>query len=352
MLGPVTTRPDAERIARLLSREESPLRQEGIDLAIEHVLSRNVQALLDVEAARSIALDVLTEENLELIIRRHIRPGWQRYSEAAAGARVPVGAFVPDGARQRIRDTLATTRMPRGKWADGAVDPALFRRLFAPVFAQLLINFAKKLPGIGAAAEATGSSPPPSGREGSGGIAGKLAQQMQKRAERIVDAGRNVMGGIGAEMERRMQATAREFSEGALGMWREALRDRLSSDEGRAIVGQISQQATDHVMVTELGEIQRDAERLPVEQILEIVPAIVAHAASHTFIQKIVERELRAFLEAEGARPLRELLAELGILQPVREAIRIQANAHAQRLFGTDAFTDWLARVLEQARDA
>jgi hypothetical protein len=346
----VTTRPDAERISRLLAGPESPLRAEGIDLVLEYVLSQEVRALIDAEAARSIVLDALTEENLELVIRRHVQPGWKRYSEAASVAKVPVGAFVPDDARQQIRDTVASSRVPRAKWADGAVDPALFRKLFAPVFAQLLINFARKMPGVGGAAEGAGSTPPPSQREG--GIAGRLAQQVQKRAERIVDAGRNVMGGIGAEMERRMQATVREFSEGALGMWRDALRARLGSEEGRAIIQQISQQATDHVMVTELGDIHRDAERLPIDRILEIVPAIVAHSAPHAFIQKIVAGELEAFLTVEGSRPLRDLLAEFGLLQPVREVIRAQVDAHAQRLFATEAFTDWLARVLERTANA
>jgi hypothetical protein len=343
----VTTRSDAERISQLLSRDESPLRTEGLELIAEHLLSQEVRTLLDLEAARAIALDVLTEGNLELIIRRHVKPGWERYSQAAATAQVPVGAFVPDGARQRIRDTLATTRVPRGKWTDGAVDPALFRKLFAPVFAQLLLNFAKKMPGIGGVADSAGSSPPPSSKD-TGGIAGRLAQQVQKRAEKIVDAGRNVMGGIGAEMERRMQTVVREFSEGALGMWREALKDRLNSEEGRAIVAQISQQATDHVMVTELGDIHKDAERLPIDQILEVVPAIVAHAAPHGFIQKIVERELEAFLSVEGPRPLREVLGELGILQQVKATFVKQGDAPARSLFASAAFTDWLARVLEQ----
>lgn len=341
------TRPDVAALVAVLGGEHNQLRAEGIAHAIDHALAQPIAELVDLGATRDIILDALTEENLELVISRHVKPGWKRYAEAASSTDVPIGAFVPDEARGRIRDTVQRSRIPRGKWAEGAVDPVLFRRLFAPVFAQLLLNFARRMPIPGVAAAEPGASQPPPSREG--GLAGKFAQRVQKRAGKLVDVGRSAMGGLGAEMERRIQATVREFSEGAVTLWRDALKERLKSEEGRALVGQISQQATDHVMVTGLRDIHADAERVHIEGILDVVPAIVAHAAPHAFVRGIVTRELEAFIAVEGARPARELLAELGLLQDVRKLLQQQADRHTRTFLETDAFADWLARVLDAA---
>jgi hypothetical protein len=338
--------PQARQIAQVLSAETSPLRDEALDLVVDFVLTQPVKDIIDVDGARRVAMGVLTEENLQRIVARHVKPGWQRYAAAARDADLAVGALVPDEARGQIRDTLLKGQVPKGKWAEGAVDPALIRKLFAPVFAQLLVNFAKKmpLPGVGGN-EGAPSSPPPSGREG--GLAGRFAQKMQKRAGRIMDAGLNAMGGLGAEMERRVQAAAKDFSEGALTMWREAMRDRLRSEEGRALVLQMSQQATDHVMATEVSQIHRDAEGLPIEEILDVVPSIVAHAVPHGFIQGIVDRELAAFLEVEGERPVGELLDELGVTSEVRAVVRGRGSELARALFATSGFEAWLERLLD-----
>jgi hypothetical protein len=332
-------------IVQKLVAEDSPLRKEGISLAIEFLLSRRVNDLVDLKETRDIVLRSLTEDNLRRIMARHVKPGWRRYSTLALAAKDTVGALVPDDARRGIRDTVSSSRLPKAAWAQGAVDPALVRKLFAPVFTNVLMAFAKKLPlpgAAGAAAEASQNV----GRE-VGTIASRLTRTVQKRAEKLVDAGRTVMGGIGAEMEKRFQASAREFSEGAVGLWREALRERLQSDEGRELMRQISQQATDHVMMTPIAEIQKDAERLPIDAILDLTPAIVAHASAGVFVRRIVDEEIRAFLEAEGDHTLGELLDELGVADPTRAAVERRFDALARELFVSEAFAAWVTRLIE-----
>jgi hypothetical protein len=226
------------------------------------------------------------------------------------------------------------------------VDPVLVRKLFGPVWTNLLLAFAKRLPlpGIGGG----GGGPSSSGAVGRGvsGIAGRITRTATKQAERLVDAGKSVMGGLGSEVERRLQGAAKEFSDGAEEVFREALQDRLKSSEGREIVGKISRQVTDHVLVTKIAEIHKDASRIPVNDILRIAPSVVSHSAPRAFVEKVVRGEIDAFLAVEGDRTLGEVLTELGVLDEVRKAIVERASAVAREFFAAPAFGDWFRRLL------
>jgi hypothetical protein len=334
-----------ERLVETLSRDESPERDELVAGIVDHVLSRKLNDLVDFEEARSIATRSLTKDNLGRIFERHVIPGYNRYIEAVSASTETVGAFVPDSARDDIVKAIQKSKLPRAKWTSGAVDRALVTRLFAPVWTNLLLSFAKRLPlpGIGGG---TSGSPGGSSAVGRGvsGIAGRITRTATKQAERLVDAGKSVMGGLGTEVERRLQGAAKEFSNSAEEVFREALQDRLKSKEGRELVGQISRQVTDHVLVTKVAEIHEDASRIPMNDILRIAPSIISHSAPRAFVEKMVRAEIDAFLAIEGDRPLRDVLEELGILEEARAAVVRRASDVARGFFASPAFGDWFGR--------
>jgi len=331
--------PDRDRILRALTAEVSPLRDEGARLAVDHVLGRKLTELVDFEEATAIAVRALTGENLARAIERHIQPGFRRYVAATETSGEVVGALVPDPARAKIRAVVQNSKLPQGKWAEGLVDPALLRKLFGPVWVQLLLSFGTRvpLPGMGAASGAAAAV----GR-GMGGIAGRI----KERAEKIADAGRSVMGGIGAEVEKRIQSAARDFSDTAAEIFRDALRDRLKSREGQELVAQISEQVIEHVMTTSLAAIQKDVDAIDVDGIFGVVPDIVAHAAPGPFVRGLVNGEVEAYLALEGQRTLSDLLAETGVLAETREATIRRASLVARGLFASPEFEEYLGRLL------
>ncbi len=334
-----------DRIVRILSSAESPLREEGVALAVDHVLDEKLGRLVDVDRVREIVVQALTAPNVARVVERHVAPGFERYAAHVAKSEETVGGLVPDA--DAIRAIVDKSRLPRAKWADGMVDPALIRKLFAPVWANLLVSFAKRLPlpGMGTATGAAVAASSAVGR-GVGGIAERIGRSVQERAEKIVDAGRSAMGGIGAEVEKRLHTAARDFSDGAAEVFREALADRLKSREGREIVGQISRQIVDHVLMTKLAELHVDVAALPMAEIFRGVPDILAHGARRKFVAELVEQEIAAFLAIEGDRTLRAVLDEMGIVEHVRDAAVRQASAILRDLFASDAFEGWLGRLL------
>jgi hypothetical protein len=191
------------------------------------------------------------------------------------------------------------------------------------------------------------SGPPSSGAGRVSGIAGRITRSAKERAEKLVDAGKTVMGGLGSEVERRLQGAAKDFSDGAAEVFREALNERLKSTEGREIVANMSRQVTDHVLVTKLSEIHEDTKRIPIEDILRLAPSIVAHSAPRAFVQRIVRREIEMFLTLEGERPLREVLLELGALEDVRAATVTRVSSLVRGFLQSPAFGDWLRALAD-----
>jgi hypothetical protein len=330
----------ARALARLTAAE-SELRDELVSNVLEHALSRPLRELVDLEQVRGVMTSALSEANLERIVARHVRPGWRRYAQAIIGSETTVGALVPDAARPRIRAIARELRLPRARWAKGAVDPALVRRFLAPVWTQVLLSFATRLPIPGIGGSVGGK------REGSS-VAGFLARSVQGGAEKLIDRGRSMMGGLGAEVERRLLEAARGFSDNAAEIFRDALRERVASEEGRELLERITTGIVDRVFEAKFSDLQLDADALPLDAVFDVAPQVVAHAAPGRYVQEILQREIAAYIAVEGERPLRELLDELGIAAQARALVLARGQALAAGFFASPAFSDWLSRVLAE----
>jgi hypothetical protein len=184
------------------------------------------------------------------------------------------------------------------------------------------------------------------GATAASGIAGRLSRSVQAGAEKLVDKGRSAMGGLGAEFEKRVQAAAREFSDGAAELFREALEARLKSEEGRALVSQITDKAFAHLMAAKLVDLHQDAKHANVGEILTASAEIVGHSVTTSFIAETIDDEVAAFVESQGRRPMRDVLDELGALDDVRDVAVKQLSGVARALFAAPVFADWVHRLL------
>jgi hypothetical protein len=154
------------------------------------------------------------------------------------------------------------------------------------------------------------------------------------------------MGGLGAEVERRLSAAARDFSDTAAHAFRESLLERLHSDEGRELLGQILAGLTDHVLRTRFADLQADVDVMPMAEVFDLVPDLVAFAARTGFVQEIVERELAEWMQQQGDRALGELLQEYGLVAELRPMLVQRVEAVAAGLAATSGFSAWLTTLL------
>jgi hypothetical protein len=329
------------RILDRLNAPDSPYRAQASALVVDHLLAQPLRALLDLDEVRRLVLSALTEGNVRRAVERHVAPGFARHAEAIVSTQVQVGSLVSKVAHDKLRQIAHKLQLPEARWAQAAVDPLLVRRLLAPVWTQVLLNFAKRLPIPGAG----GHHGAPAARSGGSGITGFLSRSVQEQAEKLIDRGRSAMGGLGAEVERRLLAAARDFSDGAAQVFRDTLYERLQSDEGRELVGKICVGVIDHVIQTRFADLQPDLDALPMDEVLDLVPDLVAHAAPSTFVQDIVQRELAAWLSLEGERSLGALLHEAGSFDEARAALVRRSEQLSAGLFQTREFADWVTRL-------
>ncbi len=328
----------AARAVERLTGPDATLRDELVAGVLDHVLAQPLREVVDLERVHALVTTALSESNVRVAVQRHVVPGWRRYAAAIAGSDARVSALVPEAARPHVHAIARALRVPRARWAKGAVDPALVRRFLAPVWTQVLLSFATRLP-IPGLAGAGGK------RDGSG-VAGFLARSVQGGAEKLIDRGRSMMGGLGAEVERRLLEAARGFSDNAAEIDREALRERVASSEGRELLERITSELVERVLDARLSDLQEDADALPLDQVFELAPQLVAHAAPGSYVQAIVQREIAAYLELEGERTLLSLLDELGIAAEVRTVLLARGQSVAAGYFASAAFADWCARLL------
>jgi hypothetical protein len=329
----------APRVLERLTGDDSPLRDELVALAIDHVLSLRLRDAVDHERVRAIVLSALSEASVRLVVEKHVRPAYKRQARAIVGSGVLVGALVPDAARAGMHAIAAKLRVPRARWAQKAFDPALVRALLAPVWTQVLMSFATRLP-IPGLAGVVGQG------TASAGMTGMLARAAMQRAGNLVDRGKNVIGSLGIDVDKRLAEAARGFSDSAADIFRTALQERMASDEGKALFARIASGVLDHVLATKVEDLQQDLDDLPVDDVFALVPSVIAYAAQTEYVQDIVRRELESYLALEGDRTLAEVLDELGILASTRSALIERGATHTTSFLRSPRFADWLQRAL------
>jgi hypothetical protein len=330
---------NADDVVTLLTAEGSALRREGAELVVAFALDRRVGDIVDPESVVSVIVDSLCETVLTRAHERHVEPAWARHLARATASDERLRDHIPDDARAELDSVLRDFRAPTAQWTQGLVDPKLLRELVAPVLQRTLLTFARKLPlvGLGASDDSR---------------LGGLAERLAKRAEKLADAGRRAMGGVGAEIDARLQKTAKEFSRDALEVLRDAMRERLASEEGKALATELRLHALDHLLDAPVAELMRDADAAGRARLAAVLPRIVAFDAARPEMRAALREEVDAWLGAEADRTLGDLLDDAGVRRRVTELAVERVDAQIRELLGADPARDWIGRVLEAAASA
>lgn len=336
-----------DAIVARLTAEQSALRDGGVALMVDALLDEPVSAWIERDALVELITEALRGDNVRRLQQAHLartraslRAMWQASGETP-------GHGLTGNARLKLEKTVGGDDFPHFRWAYSAVDPALVRQLLAPVLQEILIRFARKLPlpGRGAAAGADAAEAEPAGGA-FGGLRSRLRAGVSRRAERVAAAGKSVLDNLGVDVEERIQAIAREFSESALEEVRGTFSARLKSDEGRALLAKLRVGLAEAFLDTPWIDLARDLDRLPGEELDAFVALVLDHNRTRGPIQEALRAELDGWLGVEGARSVREVLDEAGLLASTRRMACAQGDAMARRLLGSDAFRAWLDDAL------
>jgi hypothetical protein len=338
--------PKAQKIAELLGADESPLREQFATLVVDQLLSTTLGELVDVDETVNLIVSAAAGPNVQRAVTRHVQPSRDRLVAHWKKTRERPADLLGADLRVRVERLVATSPTPRAAWAKNAVDPALVRQLFAPIVQDTLMSFARKLPlpGIGGDSGAGGG-----GSSMLGGIAGRFKAEVKNRAESFAEKGKSLLGGLGAQVEAQIQGVARDFSQGATNEIRGALEARLKSPEGVELAAKIRMQALKRLLETPMIELWKDMEYQPLAEIDALSAPIAEYNRGRGPVQEFIEGEVRAMLALEGARTLRELLDENGLLDEVTRILLDRVSGQTRALVSSAGFVTWVGALLDAA---
>ncbi|MGH7822989.1 MAG: hypothetical protein ACREQ9_24795, partial [Candidatus Binatia bacterium] len=328
------------RILAALTAESSPLRRRATALVIDFALARTLRELVDRGGLVALIRESIRMEGVVRVVRERAPEVWRRHVERSREQSLTVGGVLPKAVRARLRRTIAETPPPALSWARGAVDPAVLRRLVAPIVQDVLTAFVQRLPGLGSA-EATWP-----GLGLATALGSRVRDEIGKRAGQVMGAGRAVLGGIGIDVAREIEAATRDFSQNAEEHFRAALARRIRTPEGRKLLGEIQAELYDRLLAARFEDLREDVESLPWTELAEAVAPAFDHLRKQPFFARALEDEIEAWLAADGDRPLADLLDEVGLLAPVRRYLSRRGERFAAELFASAAFEEWLGDLL------
>ena len=334
-------------IARLTA-DPSPHRERLIALFVDNALQMRVDALLDPGELTRATLAAMNQGSVERFIARHLGPSRVRTRQRWRATGETPGDLLASEARAHLERLAARTRggeLPLA-WAKGAVDPELVRELMSPVLQEVLLKFARKLPRPSLSAMAETSTTAAAVSKGLGGLRSRIKSRVGKRAERLVDASKNVLGGISAEFEQKLQSAAQEFSESATQEIRDAVRLRLEGEEGRALLATMRLQLLQRFLETPFVELVSDVDDVQMDDLARVLAPSAEHNRVRAAFAEGLEEEVRAWFAVEGERTVADLLGELGVLEQVRRDLVSHGEPVAHTLLASDGFRTWLGDLL------
>lgn len=341
-----------KRAVERLTADESIHRDKLAGMVVDSMLDSTLNDIVEMDRLIDSIVALVTPANVQRLIERHVEPGRERFASFTKETGDRPRDILAADMIPRIEAIVRTAKVPKGKWARDAVDPALIRQLVSPVIQETLVSFSRRLPLPGAGAPSGAgdhSSRSSIGSTVSGGLGflkNKVKAEVKSFAPGIVDAAKERIGEFNAEVERKFQTVASEFSHSAQSEIEAAFAARAKSDEGRALLSQIRLQVFHRFIDTTFHELDEDSARLPWKDIFAVAPEIASHAIALPNIQQGLRNEIAAVLAVEGERTVRELLAEAGITDHVESWLIDQTADRIVAMAGTDAFAEWLGALI------
>lgn len=328
---------DEHALLAALLAPESPLRTALCERLVDHQLGQPLRHFISEADLEHLVREGARPSAVEGHLHRYILPMVERCLDTMAEHNQPLGVWVDPSLRTRAVQLLTGPNGPRFAYMEGAVSAPVLRALLAPVFQEVLLSFVSRLSSaLGVAAPAE-----------DGHFLSRLGREVGDRGKRWAELGRTLVGGLG--LHEKLSQLAGDFSQQAVTTFRAHLSTRLRSSEGQALLRQLIDQVLDQALRTPMAEVRADCDRIPLAELLRLHPAGMAHAVAQPLFEVLLRQEAQHFMQEHGERPLRELLADLGLEQQVRDlGVKLVERGTDSFLRSPD-FASWLSQWLSTA---
>lgn len=312
-------------IARLLDGLDDP---DGagalVDLAFDFAIDQPLTRYLDPERVLGHLERALQPSVMERIVRAHLRPWLDRERDRAHARGDRVGDWLTAEAIAELRALAARPVELKRSAVESVVRQEAVRDMLRGIIEEALDRFVDTLRPGGSGGGLVGAV----GR-GAFGLAGSV--------------GKGLFGGISSQVEGQLRRAVTTFLEGSMNALLDRVVAMLSSRETAEQLGRMKLSGFDRALKQTTASVMDALHRQPLDDLLEPLPELLAHNLAREEVRAGVLEEVRAILEIEGARTVRELLDEAGAVEAWRSEVLDVATPLVQELSRTPAFRAWLA---------
>jgi hypothetical protein len=312
-------------VKKLLAALADPAQTEAlVGLAFDFAMTRPISEFVRPEQVLAHLDHALAESLTETAIRAHLRPALDREVERARRRDDRIGDWLTAEAKAELRALAARPVKLDRRFIEGLVKQEAIADLVRSVVEETLDRFLQTL------------KPGGSG----GGVFGAVGRSAVGIASGF---GKGLLGGIGAQMESQLKGAAATFIAGSM----HAVMDRvvaiLTSPETGTKLARMNVSAFDKAMEKKTHEVAAAAMKLPVDDLLDVVPGLIAHNLARAEVRDGLLEEMRAALAIEGARTLGDVLTTSRDLDAWRAEV-VEIGAPLVRSFtASPAFKAWVS---------
>jgi len=305
-----------------------------IDLVVLDLLGRTLGEVVDpariAEMIASAVRDWLGSERGEA----RLVAAWSELVDRIQSEERTLRELVPDEVRDAAERLAAQPYQPDRDALLALLDREPVRKLLREILQSTLVDFGKRVTApVGAS----------KGGRGLGGALGGLGARAKQRAGVFGALAEEAIGAVGGELERRVEGKAAEFADtamsGVLGRIVSLLSDPSRADDQAALREALLQGTWDWTGAMAATELRRGDPAAVAEVLRE---ALAAWTGRDDF-QETLGGWLETLLEEQGTLTLRDVLADLDLLESVTVGVTELMLERARDFVATGPFAEWWA---------
>lgn len=171
-----------------------------------------------------------------------------------------------------------------------------------------------------------------------GGLVGAVGRRTIGLASR---AGRGLLGGLGGQVEELLRGAVSSFVSGSMGLMVDRFVGILMQPETQRQLGRLRLSAYEQAMKSETAVIFDQVAAEPaLEDLLEALPGLLAHNLDRGEVRALIREEAQRWVEAEGARAIRDFLPAENIAA-LRDELAALVLPMVVEFVGSAGFAAW-----------
>lgn len=283
-----------EALVAVMGRDDGPRRL--VETAVEFLLDQPVGRFVDLDRVLGLVDASFSPPLVRRAAERHLEASLRRGVARARERGDHLGDYLPESARELLAQVAARPVEISQRSVERWVRHEAVTHLLRAIVGETLDRFLGLL------------KPDAKG----GGLLGQISR----------GPGMGMLSRIAAQMEAPMRKAATRFVSGSVDAMVGPVVKLFTTPDMAARLGRLRGEAFGAALGLETAEVLSALETLPLEELIDQVPAVVAHNCARPEIRRALLDEIEALLTSEAGHSVREIIGP-----EAAETYRAQAGA-------------------------